>query len=181
MAVTCLVIVPTQTNLTPMVSGFMAFTTTFPFAAQPAVVTDEMCDQNGHMNVQFYSKVFGEALIQFYVNDMGFSKSYFNSGFSTFTLEQNIKYVQECLVNEPLAVHYRLHNINKKLIHLASVLLNRQGQLCAIYETVLGHVDMGTRKTAEMDGDFFNNLRAIQQQHTVSIIDVPLRLGITSL
>jgi len=176
-----LVIVPTQTNLTPMVSGFMAFTTTFPFGAPPAVVTDEMCDQNGHMNVQFYSKVFGEALIQFYVNDMGFCKSYFNSGFSTFTLEQNIKYVQECLVNEPLAVRYRLHNINKKLIHLVSVLLNRQEQLCAIYETVLGHVDMGTRKTVEMDGDFFNNLRAIQQQHTVSIIDVPVRLGITSL
>jgi acyl-CoA thioesterase FadM len=78
-------------------------------------------------------------------------------------------------------VRYRLHNINKKLIHLVSVLLNRQEQLCAIYETVLGHVDMGTRKTVEMDGDFFNNLRAIQQQHTVSIIDVPVRLGITSL
>ena len=178
---TCKALVPMQSNSTPMASRFMAFTDTFPFTAQPAVVTGEMCDQNGHMNVQFYSQLFGEALAQFYADDMGFSTAYFDSGFSTFTLEQNIKYVQECLVDEPLAVHYRLHNINKKLIHLASVLLNRQEQLCAIYETVLGHVDMGTRKTAEMDGDFFNNLRAIQQQHTASIIDVPLRLGISSL
>lgn len=172
---------PTQTNLTPMVSHFMAFSNTFPFTAQPAVVTDEMCDQNGHMNVQFYCQLFGEALTQFYVDDMGFSKAYFDSGFSTFTLEQNIKHVRECLVDEPLAIHYRLHNINKKLIHIVSVIVNQQKQLCAVYETVLGHVDMATRKTAEMDGEFFDNLRAIHQQHTASAIDVPLRLEIKSL
>jgi len=175
------VTVPTQNNLKPMASHFMAFTDTFPFSAQSAVVTDGMCDQNGHMNVQFYSQLFGQALTQFYVDDMGFSKAYFDSGFSTFTLEQNIKYVRECLIDEPLAIYYRLHNLNKKLIHLVSVIVNQQEQLCAIYETVLGHIDMGTRKTTEMDGEFFHNLRAIHQQHTVSVIDVPLRLGIKSL
>jgi acyl-CoA thioesterase FadM len=96
---------------------------TFPFSSNPISITQDMCDQNGHMNVLYYSQIF----------------------------------------------------------HLTAVMLNERNQLCAIYETVLGHIDMSTRKTAEMTGSFFDNLQRIMQEHSQAEIDIPLRLEIKSL
>ena len=73
---------------------------------------------------------------------------------------------------------YRLHRVNKKLIHLTAVMLNEKDQLCAIYETILGHIDMNTRKTAPMVGPFFDNLHQIMREHNQLDIDIPLRLQI---
>jgi acyl-CoA thioesterase FadM len=58
---------------------------------------------------------------------------------------------------------------------------NEKDELCAIYETVLGHIDMATRKTAEMTGAFFDNLHRIMLEHTQVDIDIPLRLQIKEL
>lgn len=159
----------------------MTIKSAFPHTSQPIRITQDMCDQNGHMNVLYYSKIFGESIDDFYIAELGFSKEYFDSGFSSFTLEDNIKYINECLLDEVVVSRYRLHRVNKKLIHLTGVMLNEKDQLCAIYETVLGHVDMDTRKTAEMAGAFFDNLRRIMLQHTQVDIGIPLRLQIKDL
>ena len=45
----------------------------------------------------------------------------------------------------------------------------------------LGHIDMDTRKTAEMTGAFFDNLHRIMLQHTKADIGIPLRLQIKEL
>ncbi|MDB2383472.1 thioesterase family protein, partial [Porticoccaceae bacterium] len=90
-------------------------------------------------------------------------------------------YINECLLDEVVVSRYRLHRVNKKLIHLTAVMLNEKDQLCAIYETILGHIDMDTRKTAEMTGAFFDNLHRIMLQHTKADIGIPLRLQIKEL
>jgi len=159
----------------------MTIKSAFPHTSQPIRITRDMCDQNGHMNVLYYSKIFGESIEDFYIAEFGFSTEYFDSGFSSFTLEDNIKYINECLLDEVVVSRYRLHRVNKKLIHLTAVMLNEKDQLCAIYETVLGHVDMDTRKTAEMAGAFFDNLHRIMLQHTQADIEIPLRLQIKDL
>ena len=66
-------------------------------------------------------------------------------------------------------------------LRITAVILNEKDQLCAIYETVLGHIDMTTRKTAEMTGAFFDNLHRIMRQHTKVDIEIPLRLQIKEL
>ena len=159
----------------------MTMQRTFPYLSNPISITQDMCDQNGHMNVLYYSQIFGESIEDFYAKKLGFSQEYFDSGFSSFTLEDNIKYVNECLLGDIIVARYRLHRVNKKLIHLTAVMLNERNQLCAIYETVLGHIDMSTRKTAEMTGSFFDNLQRIMQEHSQAEIDIPLRLEIKSL
>ena len=156
----------------------MTIQRTFPYPSKPISITQDMCDQNGHMNVLYYSQIFGEAIEDFYVTTLGFSADYFDSGFSSFTLEDNIKYVKECLLSEVVVTRYRLHRVNKKLIHLTAVMLNEKDQLCAIYETILGHIDMNTRKTAPMVGPFFDNLHQIMREHNQLDIDIPLRLQI---
>jgi acyl-CoA thioester hydrolase len=159
----------------------MTIQNTFPYISAPVVITQDMCDQNGHMNVLYYSRVFGQAIEDFYSEELGFSKAYFDSGFSSFTLEDNIKYIKECFYGESVFIRYRLHKVNKKLIHLVAVMVNEQDQLCAIYETVLGHIDMKLRKTSEMKESFFDNLSGRVEEHAQFDIDISLRLNIKSL
>ena len=153
----------------------------FPYKAEPMEITEEMCDQNGHMNVLYYNQMLGFAFGNFYTIDMGFSDEYFDSGFSSFTLEDNYRYTKECLLGEKILPRYRLHNVNKKLIHIAGVLINESGDVCALYETVLGHIDMNSRKTSEMEGDFLNNLLSIMVDNTKHAVDMELRLKIKNL
>ena len=72
-------------------------------------------------------------------------------------------------------------NVNKKLIHIAGVLINENGDVCALYETILGHIDMNSRKTSEMEGVFLNNLLSIMQDNTKYPIGMDLRLKIKDL
>ena len=112
---------------------------------------------------------------------MGFSDEYFDSGFSSFTLEDNYRYTKECLLGEKILPRYRLHNVNKKLIHIAGVLINESGDVCALYETILGHIDMNSRKTSEMEDNFLNNLLSIMKDSTKHPVDMELRLKIKDL
>ena len=156
-------------------------TNSFPYNAEPMEITEEMCDQNGHMNVLYYNQMLGFAFGNFYTIDMGFSDEYFDSGFSSFTLEDNYRYTKECLLGEKILPRYRLHNVNKKLIHIAGVLINESGDVCALYETVLGHIDMNSRKTSEMEDNFLNNLLSIMKDNTKHPVDMELRLKIKDL
>ena len=156
-------------------------TNSFPYNAEPMEITEEMCDQNGHMNVLYYNQMLGFAFGNFYTINMGFSDEYFDSGFSSFTLEDNYRYTKECLLGEKILPRYRLHNVNKKLIHIAGVLINESGDVCALYETVLGHIDMNSRKTSEMKGDFLNNLLSIMEDNTKHPVGMELRLKIKNL
>ncbi|MDB4059547.1 thioesterase family protein [Gammaproteobacteria bacterium] len=153
----------------------------FPYQADLVEITEEMCDLNGHMNVLYYNQMLGFAFGDFYSLDMGFSDEYFDSGFSSFTLEDNYKYMKECLLGEKLLPRYRLHNVNKKLLHIAGVLINESGDVCALYETVLGHIDMNSRKTSEMEDGFLNNLFSIMKDNTKHPVDMELRLKIKDL
>ena len=153
----------------------------FPHCSEPITISQDMCDHNGHMNVLNYSKLFIDGLEDFYSDQLGFTKGYRNSGFSSFTLEENIKYSKECLKDDEIVMHYRIHRINKKLIHLVAIMLNSNEQLCSIYETVLGHVDMCSRKVTEMEENFFLNIQQIMREHTRSALEIPLRLSIKQL
>ena len=70
----------------------------FPYKGNIVTVTKDMCDMNGHMNVSYYSKVFDEGGFELY-KDLGFSwdNETIRSEFSTFTLEENIRYLKENL------------------------------------------------------------------------------------
>ena len=152
----------------------------FPYSAEPVEITEKMCDLNGHMNVLYYNEILGFAFGNFYSIDMGFSDEYFDAGFSSFTLEDNYKYLKECLLGEKITPKYRLHNVNKKLIHIAGILVNENEEVCALYETILGHIDMNTRKTSEMKGDFFDNIYDLMKSNKVDI-NIELRLKIKDL
>ena len=95
----------------------------FPYSGTSKKVTEDMCDLNGHMNVTFYTKIFEEGSYELF-NKLGMGFDYIESGFSTFTLEQNLRYVKENLLDDKISTHYRIVNVNRKLIHHVGILLN---------------------------------------------------------
>ena len=71
----------------------------FPIKGASVVVSDDMCDMNGHMNVRFYQTIPMDYDGNFYTS-LCFGEDYIAKGFSSFTAEQNIRYLKECLKGE---------------------------------------------------------------------------------
>jgi acyl-CoA thioesterase FadM len=125
----------------------------FNYKSEAITVTSDMCDHNGHMNVNYYYKLFDSVYTSMYIDELGFDDVYLSSGFSTFTLEDSIRYLNEFKLGEKIYPSFHLYNVNKKLLHFIGILQNEKKELAAIFETVLGHVDLKARKVTE-----FNNV-----------------------
>ena len=137
---------------------------------------------NGHMNVAFYSKIFDEGSGVLY-KDLGFSWDHetIRDTYSTFTLEENIRYVKENLLGDKIYPCYRIVNVNRKIIHHASILLNEKQELSAISECLLIHIDMKIRKSAPMPDETFNRIKDLKNNHeSLGPLDFDLRLKIKS-
>ena len=66
-----------------------------PYKSNSIKVTEDMCDHNGHMNVNYYYKLFDSVYSEMYCEKLGFDDDYLASGLSTFTLEDSIRYLKE--------------------------------------------------------------------------------------
>ena len=150
----------------------------FPYPGIEKKVTEEMCDLNGHMNVTFYTKIFEEGSYEMF-NQLGMGFDYINSGYSTFTLEQNLRYVKENLLGDKISTHYRIVNVNRKLIHHVGILLNNDKELSAIEEILLIHIDMKKRKSCPMPDESFNKVLQMKEENdTLGELDFDLRFKI---
>ena len=117
-----------------------------PYLANQITVTTDMCDHNDHMNVNYYYKMFDEVYSKLYFEELDFSPEYLASGFSTFTLEDNIRYLKEFRLWDNIYPSFLLNNANEKMLHFVGILLNENNELAAIFETVLGHINLNERK-----------------------------------
>jgi len=81
-----------------------------PYISESIIVSKEMCDHNGHMNVNYYYKLFDSVYTEMYFIDLGFDDAYLKSGFSTFTLEDNIRYLKEFRLDNKVYPSFHLTN-----------------------------------------------------------------------
>ena len=154
--------------------------TKFPYLGAEKKVTEDMCDLNGHMNVTFYTIIFEEGSYDLF-NKLGMGFDYIESGFSTFTLEQNLRYVKENLLGDKISTHYRIVNVNRKLIHHVGILLNNDNELSAIEEILLIHIDMEKRKSCPMPDENFNKILQMKEENdALGDLDFDLRFNIKS-
>jgi len=112
-----------------------------------------MCDHNGHMNVNYYYKLFDSVYTAMYFENLGFDDEYLASGFSTFMLA----------------------NVNKKLLHFVGILKNENDELSAIFETVLAHMDLNARKVTEFKSTKLDELLKYKNQNSLKE-DLPFEL-----
>ena len=153
-----------------------------PYKIEPIIVSKDMCDHNGHMNVTYYYKLFDSVYTKMYIDKLGFDQEYLESGFSTFTLEDSIRYLKEFKLNDKVYPSFYLSNVNKKLLHFTGVLLNDSGELSAIFETVLAHIDLNARKVTEFSNERLKNLLDYQKTNRLkNELPFELRLKIKDL
>ena len=134
-----------------------------------------MCDHNDHMNVNFYYKMFDEVYSKLYFEELDFSPEYVASGFSTFTLEDNIRYLKEFRLGDKIYPSFLLNNANEKMLHFAGILLNENNELAAIFETVLGHINLNKRKMVPFSDDRLKNILEYKERTKLDQ-DLPFEL-----
>ena len=132
-----------------------------PYFHKSIKVTEEMCDHNGHMNVNYYYKLFDSGYTSFYTDDLGFGEDYFKSGYSTFTLEDSIRYLDEFKQGDSVYPSFTLYKANKKLLHFIGILQNKNSDLAAIFETVLAHIDLNKRKVVNFSDEKIQQLQNV--------------------
>ena len=153
-----------------------------PYISNPITVSYEMCDHNGHMNVNYYYKLFDSTYTSFYINELGFDEDYIKSGFSTFTLEDSIRYLDEFTLNEKVYPSFILYKANKKLLHFVGILQNKDAELAAIFETVLGHIDLKKRKIVNFSDEKILHTQDIcQKQKEGTDISFEIKLSIKDI
>ena len=150
----------------------------FPYKGSEKIVTEDMCDVNGHMNVAYYLRSF-DVYSRPLFEEIGFDQDYFKAGFSTFALEDSIRYLKEFTLNQTIYSRFRVIDANHKLIHFVGILLNKDEELAAISETIVAHVDMSIRKTIDMPGNIINSFNQVIDKHNqFGALDFDLRLGL---
>ena len=146
-----------------------------PYLANQITVTTDMCDHNDHMNVNYYYKMFDEVYSKLYFEELDFSPEYVASGFSTFTLEDNIRYLKEFRLGDKIYPSFLLNNANEKMLHFAGILLNENNELAAIFETVLGHINLNERKMVPFSDDRLKNILEYKERTKLDQ-DLPFEL-----
>ena len=146
-----------------------------PYLANQITVTSDMCDHNDHMNVNYYYKMFDEVYSKIYFEELDFSPEYVASGFSTFTLEDNIRYLKEFRLGDKIYPSFLLNNANEKMLHFAGILLNENNELAAIFETVLGHINLNERKMVPFSDDRLKNILEYKERTKLDQ-DLPFEL-----
>ena len=146
-----------------------------PYKAKVIIVSKEMCDHNGHMNVNYYYELFDSVYTAMYYENLGFDDAYLATGFSTFTLEDSIRYLKEFKLGDQVYPSFYLANVNKKLLHFVGVLQNEKNELSAIFETVLAHMDLNARKVTEFSDQKLNKLLEYRSLNKLSE-DLPFEL-----
>ena len=146
-----------------------------PYTTEAIIVSEEMCDHNGHMNVNYYYKLFDSVYTAMYFENLGFDDEYLASGFSTFTLEDSIRYLKEFKLGDKVYPSFYLANVNKKLLHFVGILKNENNELSAIFETVLAHMDLNARKVTEFESVKLDELLKYKNQNSLKE-DLPFEL-----
>ena len=60
---------------------------------------------------------------------------------------------------------FRIHDYNHKLIHIVGVLLNKDGELSSISETIVAHIDMNQRLTVNMPQTLLEKVEVVSVEH----------------
>ena len=153
-----------------------------PYNPDSVIVTQEMCDHNGHMNVNYYYQLFDSTYTSFYIDELGFDEAYMERGFSTFTLEDSIRYLKEFRLNDVVYPSFQLYKANKKLLHFIGILQNKDNEVAAIFETVLGHIDLNKRKIVNFSDQMIENLlRVSSEQRKISELPFEVKLHIKDI
>ena len=95
----------------------------------------------------------------------GCDKAYIEAGNSYFTVETNIKHLNELKVGQEVYIETKVIKGTEKKLHVFHMLKNKEGELFATGEHLLLHVSLKTRKTCPASKALMNRMAELYKQH----------------
>ena len=121
-------------------------------------------DYNGHMNEGRYGQVYSDAADGF-LWAVGADKAYVESGYSYFTVETSVKFLNETLAGEDILVDTTVKLIDGKKLKLFHS-MHRAEDSCILStcEQFLLHIDMKKRKSSLPKSPVVENLQILSSK-----------------
>lgn len=123
------------------------------------VVPVDWTDYNGHMNEARYGQVFSDAADRV-MEMVGADTEYIKNGFSYFTAETKVSYLDECHAGDGVNVVSQILLGEGKKLRLYHQMYHDDGRLLASCDQFLLHVDLTTRKSCPPVGNLAKLLPA---------------------
>lgn len=111
------------------------------------VIPVSYLDRMGHMNVMWYTHLFGAAVRDFY-DLIGLTDRYMRDNHvGVFALEAHIRYVSEVKAGQAVTVRTRaLARTEKRMHYMHFLVIDESDKLSAFCEFVAAHIDMKIRR-----------------------------------
>ncbi len=111
------------------------------------LVPDSYRDEMGHMNVMWYTYLFGCAFDRF-ADQFGFNEAYFLANQAgSFALETHVRYLAEVRIGMHITIRSRVLGRSAKRMHFMHFMsIDENGALACTQEGVGAHIDMRTRR-----------------------------------
>jgi len=115
------------------------------------VIPQSWTDYNNHMNEAHYLEIGAQGTDRF-MEMIGADADYIAAGNSYFTVENHLCYLDEARAGDRLRVTTQVLTGAGKKLHLFHRIEKSGGGLVATMETMLLHVDLGTRRSCPPEG-----------------------------
>jgi acyl-CoA thioester hydrolase len=140
-----------------------------------ATIPQSYLDSMGHMNVMWYTHLFGRATGGLF-KLMGMDHEYFkahNTG--SFALAQHFVYRKEVRVGEHVTLRSRLLSRSEKKFHIMHFMSKTEGHVLAATGEFLGaHIDMQSRRTSPFAPHIAENIDRLLAEHRALDWDAPV-------
>ena len=136
-----------------------------PFARYTGEVLAAWIDSNDHMNLAYYVVLFDHGTDAIYAA-LGLGAGYkqrHRAG--TFAVETHTLYRAELRLGARVDVETLVVGVDAKRLHLAHTLRGPEGNVSAMQEILLLHVDLESRRVAPWPVEILANLRAARDAH----------------
>ncbi len=129
-------------------------------------IPDAYKDENNHMNVRYYMKIFDDAGYPL-IADFGLTIAFHTDhGTGGFDLEHHLHYLNEVHIGDTVAVYYRVLARSAKRVHYMFFMVNETRQtLAATFECVNSFADLSVRRTAPYPPEIAEKIDGILAQH----------------
>ena len=139
-----------------------------------ATIPESYLDSMGHMNVMWYTHLFGQATGGVF-HLAGMDRDYFvQHQAGSFALAQFFRYRKEVRAGEHVTLRSRLLARSDKQFHVISFMTKADGQLAATGEFLATHIDMRTRRSSPFAPHIAANLDRLIAEHAALDWDAPI-------
>jgi carnitine 3-dehydrogenase len=137
-----------------------------PLRLHETTAPPEWMDYNDHMSESCFLLAFGDSADVFF-RFVGIDEAYRAGGHSLYTSQTHLHHRQEVALGEPLVMTLQLLDHDHRRLHLYHEMRHGQtGDLIAMAEQLLVHVDMEAGRSSDMPEELYAHVSAIRQAHS---------------